>query len=315
MSAPALVIKELRKRYTRRGPWVLDGLSCVFPRGSVSGLVGPNGAGKTTLFSAVVGFLRLQGGSVDILGEGPFDPFRLKGRVGVLPQDAQLDPRLTPAVFLKGMARLQGMSRDQANVAADQVLGSVNLTEHAGKRVETLSHGMRRRITVASALLGEPDLVLLDEPLSGLDPRESASLRSLLGSLGGRSSLVISSHNLAELERVCDHVVLIEQGRCIGEGTVESLTARGAVETWTIGPGVFAIDGLLGALPGHSLKLEERTLTHKAPTESDLDAGSVVIAGQLAAAGIAIRGVRRGRSLEDSYLERTQQLNGKEGGQ
>ncbi|MEE2750588.1 MAG: ABC transporter ATP-binding protein [Myxococcota bacterium] len=237
MSSPALVLEGLRKRYTRRGPWVLDGLTCRFPRGAVSGLVGPNGAGKTTLFSAVVDFLKLQDGRVDILGEGPFEAFRFKGRIGVLPQDAQLDPRLTPHAFLRGMGQLQGLSRVESEAAVRRALASVNLTERGKDRVGALSHGMRRRISVASALLGQPELVLLDEPTAGLDPREAASLRALLKGLGGKTSVVVSSHNLAELEQICDHVVLIEAGRCLGEGTVEELTARGGVETWSLGPG------------------------------------------------------------------------------
>ena len=116
---------------------------------------------------------------------------------------------------------------------------------------------------------------------------------------------MVSSHNLAELERICDHVVLIEGGRCLGEGTVEALTSRGIEQTWTLGPGEVPVQVLREALASHSLELLGPTLVHGAPTEAELDAGSVVIAGKLAEAGIPIRSVRRGRSLEDSYLDRT----------
>ncbi len=305
MTAPALVLADLRKRYSRSGPWALDGLSCSFPRGAISGLVGPNGAGKTTLFSAVAGYLQLQGGAVDILGEGPFDPFRLKGRLGMLPQDATLDLRLTPRIFLRGMGRLQGMSTAESEAAADRAVGDVNLMERADDRVGALSHGMRRRLAVASALLGEPELVVLDEPTAGLDPKEASSLRDILLGLRGGSSLIVSSHNLVELERICDHVVLIEAGRCLGQGTIAELTSKGVEESWTLGPGEVPLDALRAALPSHTFELHDGTLVHRAPTERDLDSGSIRIAGQLAAASIPIRGVRRGRSLEDSYLERT----------
>jgi len=258
------------------------------------------------LFSAIVDFVKLEGGRVDILGEGPFEAFRFKGRIGVLPQDAQLDPRLTPHAFLRGMGQLQGLSRSESVAAAEAALRSVNMAERGAEKVGALSHGMRRRISVASALLGHPELVLLDEPTAGLDPREAASLRSLLKGLGGATSVVVSSHNLAELEQICDHVVLIEAGRCLGEGTVEELTARGGVEVWSLGPGHVDLAAISNALPGHSIELVDQTLVHKAATETALDAGSIVIAGQLSRAGVAIRGVRRGHTLEDSYLERTQ---------
>jgi len=305
VTAPALTLRDLRKRYERGGPWALDGLSCSFPRGAISGLVGPNGAGKTTLFSAVAGYLQLQGGTVDILGEGPFDPFRMKGRFGMLPQDATLDLRLTPTVFLRGMARLQGLGRDAAEAAAAVAIAAVNLSDRASDRVGSLSHGMRRRLAVASALVGEPELIVLDEPTAGLDPKEASSLRGVLMGLRGRASLIVSSHNLVELERICDHVVLIEAGRCLGQGTIEALTSRGVEETWTLGPGDVPLAALQAALPDHAFELVTQTLVHRAPTEQHLDAGSVVIAGQLAAAAVPIRGVRRGRSLEESYLERT----------
>jgi len=301
----ALALTDVRKRYTRRGPWALDGLTCAFPRGAISGLVGPNGAGKTTLFSAVAGYLQLQGGEIDILGEGYFDPYRLKGRFGMLPQDATLDLRLTPAVFLQGMGRLQGLTVDASNRAAEQALEEVNLTDRAADRVASLSHGMRRRLSVASALLGDPELILLDEPTAGLDPKEASRLRELLISHRGEASMIVSSHNLAELERICDHVVLIEAGRCLGEGTVQELTARDSQVTWTLGPGDVPLEVLHERLPEHHFGLEGRVLTHRAPSASELDAASIVIAAVLSEAHVAIRAVRRGRTLEDSYLERT----------
>ncbi len=302
-SEPALVLEDLSLRYGRRAPWALDRLTCSFPRGAICGLVGPNGAGKTSLFSVISGLLPQDRGSVDILGEGEFNPQRFKGRLGVLPQDAALDGRLTSTEFLRYMGNLQGMTSARALEDAQKTLESLNLGDRARDRISSLSHGMTRRLAVASALLGQPELVLLDEPMSGLDPAQALSLRTLLQRLRGKSTLVVSSHNLAELERICDHVVLLDSGRCVVEGSVAQVCAREQLEHWQLGDGEVPIAALQLALPGHSFVVEGRILVHSAATDAELDAASVVIAGVLAEAGLPIRGLSRGRSLEQSFFE------------
>jgi ABC-type multidrug transport system ATPase subunit len=299
----ALSVTALTKRYRRRGKPALDGLTAAFPRGALCGLVGPNGAGKTTLFSIVCGFLRADAGQVDLLGGGPFDAFRLKRRLGVLPQDAALDERLTSREFLRYMALLAGMARRDAWHAADRALDDVDLRGRADDRIGTLSHGMRRRLSTASALIGSPELVLLDEPTAGLDPEQALALRTVLRARRGRGTLVVSSHNLDELERICDEVVLIREGRCVGAGPVAELTDRGCRARWTLGPGVDAalLDTLRG-LPGQRFDWEEPTLTQRAGSEAELDAASLQVATLLARWAVPIRGLSRGTTLEESFL-------------
>ena len=311
--AAALTITGLKKRYGRKSPWALDDLTCHFPRGAICGLVGPNGAGKTTLYSVICGFLPPDEGTVDILGTGPFDPWRLRGRLGVLPQDAALDERLTCREFLLYMGALQGLDDVRAADAADRSLAEVNLVDRANERVAALSHGMRRRLSAASALLGEPELVLLDEPMAGLDPIQAASLRAALVHQRGRSTVVVSSHNLVELERICDWIVVLERGQLVRQGTVADVTGRSMHVRWTVGPGLQEPDGAMAslreALEGHELRLEPATggdgsvLHQRTPPADDLDASAVVVARELAAAGVAIRGCQRGQSLEESFLE------------
>jgi ABC-type multidrug transport system ATPase subunit len=302
----ALRLVGVKKRYSRKGPWALDSLTCRFPRGSVCGLVGPNGAGKTTMYSVVCGFLPPDEGGVDLLGEGAFDPWKFKGRVGVLPQDAQIDPRRTCREFLHYMGGLQGLGSRSAEAASD-ALGAVLLMDRADDRVGSLSHGMRRRLAVASALLGSPELVMLDEPTAGLDPVQARSLRRVLAAHRGRSTLIISSHNLVELEQICDWVVLIEQGRCVKQGPMADVTGRRQVVDWTLGPGDPPVDGLRSALPDHGWTWRKTTdggtLTQQAPADADLDASSVVVGRLLSEAGMPIRSVQRGRSLEESFFE------------
>jgi ABC-2 type transport system ATP-binding protein len=306
VSRPALKLEGLRKRYRRRGPWALDGLSCEFPRGSICGLVGPNGAGKTTLFSVVCGFLPPDEGTVDILGGGPFEWGRLKGRLGVLPQDAAIGGRLTCRDFLSYLGGLQGLSGGRLTRAVGLALDDVQLGGRANDRTGSLSHGMRRRLASAAALLGEPELVLLDEPMAGLDPAQGRSLREVLLRRRGRSTLIVSSHDLSELERLCDRVVLVHAGKLVREGTVEEVTGRGSQTRWTLGPGQVPIEELRRRLDGHQLTLRGDALLHEAPPGADLDAASVVIAGALAEAGVAIRAVQRGASLEERFLAETE---------
>ena len=303
MNDDALRFEGVVKRYARKAPPALDGFSCRFPRGALCGLVGPNGAGKTTAFSLVGGYLRPDEGSLVLLGHEGFDPWRLKGRLGVLPQDADLGDRHSPRELLVHLGRLQGLSGAAAATEADRVLDLVHLEDRRDKRIGSLSHGMRRRVAVASALVGDPDLVLLDEPSAGLDPVQAESLRHVLSRRRAGQTLIVSSHNLDELERICDWVVMMDRGRVLRQGTLGDVTGRGQLVEWSLGPGDVPLDELHRRLPDHGFTVENGILTERAPTSADLDASSVVIARVLADAGVPIREVRRGRSLERTFLE------------
>jgi ABC-type multidrug transport system ATPase subunit len=305
--SPALVVSGLRKRYKWRSPLVLDGLSFEVPSGSVCGLVGPNGAGKTTLFSIIAGYLRAEAGSCDVLGLGPFQPATHKGRVGVLPQDAELPGQDTPRMFLEHMARLQGLSMPEARAAAAHSLEKVLLGDRADESIHKLSHGMCRRVSVASALIGSPELVLLDEPMSGLDPMQAHSLRAVLSDLRGQVTVVVSSHNLDELEKLCDYVVILEEGKLVRAGTIEDVTGRGSVTHWTLAASAEQVEPVLALLSerleGHRLEVHTGVLVHTAPQGSDLDEAAQTIAEVLVEAKLPIREVARGLSLEASFLK------------
>ncbi len=297
----ALRLDDVHKRYGRRGHKALDGLSCTFPVGSICGFVGPNGAGKTTTFSVVSGFVEPDAGTVDVLGRGPFDPIAMKGVLGVLPQDAELSTRHTPRELLVHLGRLQGMSAAGARREADRLLDLVLLADRARDRIAHLSHGMRRRVAVATALVGSPRLVLLDEPLAGLDPKQARSLREALAELRGIQTLVVSSHNLHELERLCDHVVMIAAGRCVEQGPMAEVTGQRAVVQWTLGPGEVPLDALRAAVPEDAFEVQDGVLVQRAL--GDLDASSVEVMRVLAGAGVAVREVRRGLGLERRFID------------
>jgi ABC-type multidrug transport system ATPase subunit len=287
----ALTLRSLNKRFGKHH--ALADLSFTVPAGSICGLIGPNGAGKTTTMSIIAGFLAPDSGSVDLLGLGPFDPSKHAGKVGILPQDAELPTASTPRQLLSAWGRLQGIPASTLTQAIDRALGEVLLGDRADAKIATLSHGMRRRVTVASALLGEPAFVLLDEPTSGLDPAQAHHLRQVLDGLRGKTTVLISSHNVAELESLCDRVVVIDRGRCVREGAMSTVTGADREVTITLAqplPVGISASVVLRLAADDPRSLPEATSEKLA---------------ELLAAGARIHEVRAGSSLEARVLADT----------
>lgn len=189
----------------------LKNVSFSLNPGAPIALVGPNGAGKTTLFSLLCGYLSPSEGTIRLLGEAPNSP-KLLGKVAALPQDATLDPNLTIASQLALFARLQGMNAKLASEEALRVLSLVDLVDVAQQKPPSLSHGTSKRVAIAQALIGSPTLVLLDEPTAGLDPANAKKVRELVKTLSPTTTFMISSHNLDELEKLCDQVLYLDKG-------------------------------------------------------------------------------------------------------
>lgn len=211
----------LTKRYG--STLALDNLSLSLPAGEPIALIGPNGAGKTTLLSLLCGFIKPTDGKVSVLGDAPGSG-RLNGQLSALPQDALLDPRLSVGRQLKFFARLQGMAGQTAAKEVERVLELVDLGGSKNTKPSDLSHGMRKRIAIAQALLGSPQLVLLDEPTAGIDPPNAKMIRDLVREQSASTTFVVSSHNLDELERLCGSVVYLEKGRLISVGPLSDDT-------------------------------------------------------------------------------------------
>ena len=223
----AVSSKGLVKLYGKRR--ALDGFTLDVPEGCVMGLVGPNGAGKTTWMMAVAGFVRTDAGTVGLFGTSrPFAAAEHSGRLAILPQDSELPLESTLEGFLRGLARLQGLSVDAARTSARKVLEAVNLTDRAKASIRSLSHGMRKRLMAAQCFLGEPNLILLDEPMNGLDPEEAVRFRNLILSRRAGCTVVVSSHNLADLEKFCTHVTFVRDGKVVKTAALKDLTADGA---------------------------------------------------------------------------------------
>jgi len=201
---------NLSKQYGNK--LALDTVSLTLTQGAPIALVGPNGAGKTTLFSLLCGYIQPTNGSISILGHKPGSK-ALQGLLSALPQDAALDPNFSIVSQLQFFAQLQGMTTKAAKQEALRVLALVDLTDSAEAKPKSLSHGMSKRVSIAQALIGSPKIVLLDEPTAGLDPANAKKIRQIVKDLSGNTTFVISSHNLDELEKLCDQVVYLEHGK------------------------------------------------------------------------------------------------------
>jgi ABC-2 type transport system ATP-binding protein len=222
-AGPAVEVRGLVKRYGARA--VVDGVDLEVRAGEVVALLGPNGAGKTTTIEVIEGYRRADGGSVRVLGDEPArgGPV-LRARVGLMLQGGGLDPRSTPADVLRLYAAFHDGGR-----SPDALLDELGLQSVARTRVRRLSGGERQRLALALALVGEPDVLLLDEPTAGMDPEARRTTRALVGGLrDAGKAILLTTHDLADVERLADRVVILARGRVVASGTPAELTAGAA---------------------------------------------------------------------------------------
>ncbi len=222
---PPITLDRVVKRF---GTTVaVNELTLSVAPGTVYGLIGPNGAGKTTTFSMVCGYLRPDSGELRVLGHPPGDVASLNGRVSALPQDAALPANDPVGEAVTFYAQLIGMSRSTATIASQEALERVGMAQWLKVRCGALSHGMAKRVGLAQAFLGKPELVLLDEPTAGLDPKSAYQLREFIKEKRqGGYTIVISSHNLQELEELCDAAAILDHGRLVTAGSMKELTLQ-----------------------------------------------------------------------------------------
>ncbi|MEV6772693.1 ABC transporter ATP-binding protein [Nocardia sp. NPDC051030] len=219
-TAAVVTTDRLTKRYGSHT--AVDAVSMSVHRGEIYGFLGPNGAGKTTTLRMLVGLIRPSDGTATVLGMHPGDPKALR-RIGVLIEGPGFYPYLSGRDNLRVLARYRGVGNDEV----EQVLDRVVLTARGNDKFRTYSLGMKQRLGVAAALLGHPDLLILDEPTNGLDPAGMAEMRELITGLAADGhTVVLSSHLLSEVQEICDRVGVISGGTLLTESTVREL--RGA---------------------------------------------------------------------------------------
>ena len=247
-----LELRDLARRY---GDVVaLDGISFTVGAGQMYGFVGPNGAGKTTTMRTILGVLAPDRGEV-LFDDRPVG-FEERVRFGYMPEERGLYPKMRVRDQLVYMARLHGIDRSAAGRAADRWIETLGLTERAGDRVEALSLGNQQRVQLAAALVHDPELLVLDEPFSGLDPVGVDVLSGVLADYAATGvPVVFSSHQLELVERLCDSVAIIKDGRLVASGPVEELRDRGT-DARHVRVAVQGVEGdaWLAAVPGARVK-------------------------------------------------------------
>ena len=219
-----LVIDRLTKQYQNK--IAVDRISLTLHKG-VYGLLGANGAGKTTLMRMLCGILKPTGGSITLDGVDVSEE-AYRAVLGYLPQDFGYYPEFTGMDFLLYMAALKGLTKDQARSKAKELLKLVALEDVAKKKIKTYSGGMKQRLGIAQALLNDPDILILDEPTAGIDPKERVRFRNLIGELGKDSIVLLSTHIVSDIERVADEILMMKGGQLIFKGPWDE--AKGDLE-------------------------------------------------------------------------------------
>ncbi len=304
---PAIDLKAVTKKFGAKV--AVDAVSFEIPTGSVFGLIGPNGAGKTTTFSMLAGYLKPTEGEIFILDRVPTAVAELKGQIGVLPQDALLPANEKVGDFLIYLARLQGMTKEAARPAVESVLQEVEGNDWWNTKCGALSHGMAKRVGLAQALLGDPKVVLLDEPTAGLDPRVAYGVRQIVKNRKGRATMVISSHNLQELEEICDRAAILDHGHLIVSGTMGELTASSSEIRIELARGpipeaeVRAIEGVKAVAWDKAARELNITFDRQVADAEEMIRRATYILYQNQA---RISGINKGHGLEQKVMELTE---------
>lgn len=297
-----LAVRELHKTYGSIR--ALRGVSFDLPAATVVGLLGPNGAGKSTTIKIVTGSIPPDRGSVEIAGQGvESKPAAARARIGYLPESAPLYPEMRVIDLLRFRCRLFGLPAKSAKAAIEREIGRCWLAEVRNRRIGQLSKGYRQRVGLATALVHDPDIVILDEPSNGLDPSQIRAMRELVRSLGENKLVLLSSHILAEVELTCDRVLLLARGELLADGTPKELAAGAGGPYHLEVKG--AADEAVRSIPGvASVKVEplddgwQRLVITPSPGSGDL---REVIAR--ACSGATIRELTRERgSLERAFV-------------
>ncbi len=245
-------VQHLTKRYGR--VTAVDDVSFRVERGEILGFLGPNGAGKTTTMRILTGYMPATEGRATVAGYDVFDqPIEAKRRTGYLPETPPLYPDMTVREYLDFVARIKGVPPAERATRVDAVMRRTHVDDVAARHCGKLSKGYRQRVGLAQAILHNPEVLILDEPTAGLDPKQIIETRDLIRGLAGDHTIILSTHILPEVSQTCQRVVIINKGRVVAVDTPENLTKRlRGAETMYVQVDAIGADvpSVLGAIPG-----------------------------------------------------------------
>jgi ABC-2 type transport system ATP-binding protein len=306
-------VQDLTKDYGSRR--AISGITFKVERGEVLGFLGPNGAGKTTTMRIITGFMPPTSGTVSVAG---FDIFRqsieARRRIGYLPESVPLYTEMTVGGYLDFMAKIKGISRSKRREQIDRVMEETHIEDRERQLIGKLSKGYRQRVGLAQALLGEPDVLILDEPTVGLDPRQITEVRDLIKGFGRDHAVILSTHILPEVSMVCSRVLIVDGGQEVAEDTPENLMRqlRGseAIQVAVRGPRAAVMTALRGvpkvlsaeiASDGPSEGVVTYTIATDAGADVREDLARAVVNGGFGLIELRMSGI----SLEDVFLRLT----------
>jgi len=294
----------------------VNGLSFSVAKGEVLGFLGPNGAGKTTTMRILTGFIPATRGTAVVAGHDILsEPLQAKRKIGYLPESPPLYPEMTVFDYLEFVSRIKDVPRERRKARITESLEKCSLTDVRDKLLGKLSRGYRQRVGLAQALVHEPEVLILDEPTAGLDPKQINETRALIRSLGGDHTVVLSTHILPEVVMTCDRVAILNKGSVVAQGTTQSLidqfrqaehlqvTVEGP-EPEVLNP-LRSQDGVMAAEPAQSLSREGNVQTYRlsvAPGEPGENVRRE-LAARLVRAGYGLLDLHQeGTTLEEVYL-------------
>ncbi|MBV7273805.1 ABC transporter ATP-binding protein [Clostridium sp. PL3] len=218
-------IDSITKRYGNHT--AIKNINLEIKKGEILGLLGPNGAGKSTTMNIITGYISATDGSVLVDGFDIFkNPIQAKKRIGYLPEIPPLYTDMTVEEYLNFVSRLKKVNKNERKEHIDTILESIKLTDVRKRLIKNLSKGYKQRVGLAQAIVGDPEILILDEPTVGLDPKQIIEIRDLISKLGKEHTIILSSHILSEISAICDRVVIINKGSIVAEGTPDELSHK-----------------------------------------------------------------------------------------
>jgi len=303
-------VQHLTKRYGR--VTAVDDVSFKVERGEILGFLGPNGAGKTTTMRVLTGYMPATSGRALVAGFDVFDqPLEAKRRTGYLPETPPLYPEMTVREYLTFVSQIKGVPSGERKARVDTAMERTRVTDMAERHCSKLSKGYRQRVGLAQALLHNPDVLILDEPTAGLDPKQIIETRELIKALAGDHTIILSTHILPEVSQTCQRVVIINRGKVVAVDTPANLTRRRGAETLFVqvdGAGA-AVQPALEQVPGVTRVVLSEQYDTVAGYEVESEAGRDVrpdLARSVVGAGWGLLELRPVRvSLEAVFLQLT----------
>jgi ABC-2 type transport system ATP-binding protein len=304
-------VQNLTKRYGR--VTAVNDISFRVERGEILGFLGPNGAGKTTTMRILTGYMPATEGKAIVAGFDVFDqPIEAKRRTGYLPETPPLYPDMSVSEYLDFVAKIKGVPSSDRRTRVDYVMGRTRITDMAARLCGKLSKGYKQRVGLASALIHNPEVLILDEPTAGLDPKQISETRDLIKELAGNHTIILSTHILPEVEQTCQRVVIINKGHVVAVDTPKNLTARlRGSETMYLQVDASGADAAstLTSVPGVTRVVESDRREDSVGYEVDSESGRDVrrdLARTVINNGWGLLEMRPMRmSLEDVYLSLT----------